>query len=106
MVQADFILLEVNIYVPRNAQLESRSHLALSRSPPVFRGQVMPRNPLCSIAAVLVVVLLNVLPATSQSGLATLQGVVADPTGAAIPGASVSVREAQTGLTHDVKTNE
>ena len=66
----------------------------------------MRRNLFCSIASVVVVALLNVLPAIGQSGLATLQGVVADPTGAAIPGADVSVRAAQTGVTHDAKTNE
>lgn len=65
-------------------------------------GKVFPQ----SVVSLIFIGLVSVLVAPAQTGLATLQGVVTDQTGAAIPGATLSIRSTQTGVTHDVKTNE
>jgi outer membrane receptor protein involved in Fe transport len=45
------------------------------------------------------------LSAYAQSGGATLQGTVTDPTGAAVPGAQIQITAQLTGVTRDVVTN-
>lgn len=45
------------------------------------------------------------LPLSSQTSTATLQGVVRDPSGAVVPEVQVSVKNIDTGLSVDTKTN-
>src|SRR6187549_3220965 len=44
-------------------------------------------------------------PVAAQSLYGSLTGLVTDQTGAALPGASVTVTQAETNLSHDVVTN-
>jgi outer membrane receptor protein involved in Fe transport len=46
------------------------------------------------------------VPATAQTVTGTLQGAVRDTTEAALPGATVSIRNVDTGMVRDVTTNE
>src|SRR5205823_14607824 len=45
-------------------------------------------------------------PATAQTVTGTLQGQVRDTTEAALPGATVSIRNVDTGMVREVTTNE
>ncbi|HEX3569881.1 MAG TPA: carboxypeptidase regulatory-like domain-containing protein [Acidobacteriaceae bacterium] len=51
------------------------------------------------------VVLVSGATATAQSGSATLQGTITDPSGAAVVGAQIHVIAIQTGVVRDVVTN-
>ena len=50
--------------------------------------------------------LLAAAPVFAQTGSATVQGVVKDPTGAVVPNADVTLTELQTAVTQKTKTNE
>jgi hypothetical protein len=45
------------------------------------------------------------VPALAQTSHSTLQGMVRDPTGAAVPGAAVTVANEKTGVTNKVRSN-
>jgi len=59
-----------------------------------------------SAAAMLLAVVLGVVPAAAQLTTGTIVGTVQDETGGAMPGATVTVRNPQTGLSRTVFTNE
>jgi len=58
------------------------------------------------VAALLTLVLALGLPALAQIGSGQIVGVVLDPTGAVIPGATVNVRHVQTGTDRVITANE
>ena len=61
----------------------------------------------CSLAVILVAILLFAAgPAAAQTFRGTIQGIVTDPTGAAIAGAGVAVKNVNTGLSRTVTTSE
>ncbi|HZB45452.1 MAG TPA: carboxypeptidase-like regulatory domain-containing protein, partial [Pyrinomonadaceae bacterium] len=58
------------------------------------------------VPAIVVAVLCLAVTASAQESRATLTGRVSDPTGASIPGASVSVRSQQTNIDVNVTTGD
>jgi hypothetical protein len=50
------------------------------------------------IAGVLSILLLTILPCFGQTVGASLQGTVTDPSGAMIPGATIEIRNLETGI--------
>jgi hypothetical protein len=62
--------------------------------------------PFRSVVALVAVVLITGLPLAAQIGSGQIVGVVQDPTGAVIPGATVTVRHVDTGTERVISTNE
>jgi outer membrane receptor protein involved in Fe transport len=58
------------------------------------------------VVVVALVAVLTTVPAFGQGGVAEINGSAADQTGAALPGATVTVTEESTGLTRTVVSNE
>ena len=46
------------------------------------------------------------IPANAQTVTGSIQGVVTDATGGVLPGATIQVRNVETGATRDLTTNE
>jgi hypothetical protein len=65
----------------------------------------MPRRSLVILNAVLVLVLLAAIPAIAQTVTGTIQGTINDRSGGALPGVTVTIRNAATGLERVVVTN-
>src|SRR5262249_26403174 len=58
------------------------------------------------VVSVVFLLLVFVLPALAQLDTGTISGTVADQTNAAIPGASVSIKNIDTGIARRLVTNE
>src|SRR5688500_11838754 len=69
-----------------------------------LRGWSMKRSPCLLLVAVLV--LLSALPAAAQRSTAVLRGTVTDATGSILPGATVTITHAETGIARTAVTNE
>ncbi len=57
----------------------------------------------------LVVILTGIclaVPSRAQSGSATLEGTISDPTGASVPNATIHITAQQTGISRDVTSNQ
>ncbi len=65
----------------------------------------MPRNGIFAIPACLLACLVLVAPATAQRDMGTLLGSVTDPSGAAIPGATITITEESTGVQDVVESD-
>ena len=59
-----------------------------------------------SIACLVVLILLAAAPSFSQATTAQLNGKITDPSGAAVPGASVTVTNVETALTRQTESND
>lgn len=57
-------------------------------------------------AVLLTAVLILVLPATGQTRIGTVQGIVKDPNGALVSGATVTITQPNTGYTQTTQTDE
>lgn len=64
------------------------------------------RRRLTVVLALLVVVCFFALPASAQTSRGTVSGVVADPNGAVVPGATVTLTNAETSVARTTTTNE
>ena len=64
---------------------------------------LLPITQAFSLCALLLVAAIS---GFAQSGTGTITGSVTDPKGLVVAGASVSVRNTQTGIEHQLKTNE
>ncbi|MGH9328353.1 MAG: carboxypeptidase-like regulatory domain-containing protein, partial [Terriglobia bacterium] len=60
---------------------------------------------LAVLAGLLMICGLGVAPAKAQTGTAQLSGTVHDPSGAAIPGASVTITQTETGMVRKAVTS-
>jgi hypothetical protein len=58
------------------------------------------------IVTVLLLLNTTLAVAQSESGRAALEGRVTDPSGAVVPGASITVRETNTGFIREAASNE
>src|SRR4051812_30686720 len=65
-----------------------------------------PSNRLYMLGAMLLLIALSITTASAQSFKATVVGQVTDSNGAAVPSASVTITEKETGRTQTVTTNE
>ena len=65
----------------------------------------MRRNSFSWVPALLLAVLLAAVPAMAQRDMGTLLGGVTDPSGAAIPGATITITEEATGVTDLVESD-
>ena len=54
----------------------------------------------------LMIALLGVMPLIAQTDSARLVGTIADPTGAAIPNAKITVKNARTGVVREATSKE
>ncbi|MGA2987697.1 MAG: carboxypeptidase-like regulatory domain-containing protein, partial [Terriglobia bacterium] len=57
-------------------------------------------------AAVLLVLLLPASAAWAQVSRGTITGIVTDPSGAAVPGAAITITSVETGVVNKASTNE
>ena len=70
-----------------------------------FKGIAMNQSRL-RVAMLLPAVLLIATSLRAQSDLGSIQGVVKDPSSSVVPNASVTVKNQQTGLERQAKTND
>lgn len=72
----------------------------------VFRWQVSAVTERLSLLAIVILFGVSGAFAQAQASTADLIGTVADPNGAVVPGATVSVKNSATGITRTVTTND
>src|SRR5437660_4179139 len=83
--------------------------LAASVNPPRLEGVSMPRRAFRLPFTLLLLALVSLptlLRAQAQATTGVIRGVVAEPSGAPLPGATVLLRETQTGFQRSLQTNE